>query len=719
MDEKSRILVLEPDEQLATAVRDALREVAPQAIVDLAKSLGEAQQVAGNSRPDLFVLDVDATYDLGQEFLLDLRTSHPHARAIILTATHLAAARERVAGLGAIHFLEKPFPHADFVDLVQAMLQPTGRRGGGEKFQGTLSELHIADIIQLKCMSGQTAGIEFTAPDGKKARVFFENGQVRHATAAGKEGLAAFNELMSWKGGAISEVATDSSPRTIDLDWQVLLMEAAHHTDEAGEKKRVSLTKQAAATKRRILVIDDSLMLLSFVRDVLTEANYEVTSAPNATEGLKQAAKTSPDLILLDYILPDMKGDEVVERLSEKKATSNARVLYMSGLGTDLGPETIAHPNVIGVLNKPFTSDLLIETVESHLPKSADESGANAAPENEASKPAGAESAAAAESTIIPPETFAETAAAPASAPATAEEDEWWSAPQTSSGWSQPRGSASVAASAPEDEAGLPNESVTHGAYFCGDTRFFSLNWALQAIEQQKLSGTLRLFWDRDPVDLLTENGEVVLVTTRDADAYCADSPITLTNVDQGRIDAAREQQRATGRPMFLTLAQDQSILQEPAVQLVQHYGQKLFAQMWTAPRVRFMFEPGPLPDYARDLSREGDIDNWALATLRAVQLPDLGRQADYDGASIPAYTKHGFERVQNLKLTVAEAQFASQFNGARPIQQIAKNLRLDFKFARLTLFRFLVLEIVECWPPATETRSEKKGFLSRFGIGD
>lgn len=718
MDEKARILVLEPEEQLATAIKDALREVAPNAIVDLAKSLGEAQQSAGDSRPDLFVLDVDSTFDLGQEFLLDLRTSHPNARAIILTATHLAAARERVAGLGAIHFLEKPFPHTDFVDLVQALLQPSGRRGG-EKFQGTLSELHIADIIQLKCMSGQTSGIEFTAPDGKKARVFFENGQVRHASAAGKEGLDAFNELMSWKGGAISEVATDSPPRTIDIDWQVLLMEAAHHMDEAGAKK--SLTNRKSQAKQRVLVIDDSLMLLSFVRDVLTEANYHVTTAANAADGLKQALKASPDLILLDYVLPDMKGDEVVQRLNESDASSSARVLYMSGLGTDLQPDAAAHPNVIGVLNKPFTSDLLIETVESHMPKSSEENSAGAVPEREASIGEEIETAPATttEANFMPQENFTEAPVTPVAAPAAPAEDEWWSAPQSSPAWTPPAANDFGSTSPAVEDASLPNESVTHGAYFCGDTRFFSLNWALQAIAKEKLSGALRLFWEREPVDLLAENGQVVLVTTRDADAYCADSPITLTNVDSGRIDAARAQQRATGCPMFLTLAQEQAILQEPALQLVQHYGQKLFAQLWTARRVRFMFEAATLPEYARELPRESDIDNWALATLRSVQLQDLNPDTEYSAAYIPAYTKDGYERVQNLKLTVAEAQFASQFNGVRSVQQIAKNLRLDVKFARLTLFRFLALEIVECWPPSAEAKTEKKGFLSRFGIGE
>src|SRR2546428_1294228 len=263
-----RILVLEPDEQLASAILTALREVAPAAVIDVAHSLEEAQRLVLGAKPELFVLDVAATYDLGQEFLYDLRTSHSNARAIIRTAVHLAAARERAAGLGAIHFLEKPFPHADFVDLVQALLRPSSKQDS-EKFQGTLSDLHMADIIQLKCMSGATAAIEFTAPTGEKARVFFENGQVRHATAPGKEGIEAFNEIVTWKGGTISEISAGSSPRTINLDWQVLLMEAMRKVDEAaGIAPGARHSQGGPSSNRKVLVIDDSLMLLSFVKEM-------------------------------------------------------------------------------------------------------------------------------------------------------------------------------------------------------------------------------------------------------------------------------------------------------------------------------------------------------------------------------------------------------------------------------------------------------------------
>ncbi len=122
------------------------------------------------------------------------------------------------------------------------------------------------------------------------------------------------------------------------------------------------------------------------------------------------------------------------------------------------------------------------------------------------------------------------------------------------------------------------------------------------------------------------------------------------------------------------------------------------------------------MPEYAQSFPTDDDVDHWALGTLRFIQSQELGKAAEYDPASIPAYTRDGFERVQRLRLTVAEAQFASQFNGSRSIAQIAKNLRLDLKFARLTLFRFRALEIVECWPPAAVgAKPEKRGVFGRI----
>ncbi len=751
-----RVLVLAPDEQLANAIRIALQEAAPQAQVEIGRTVEEAQQLVVNLRPDLFVLDVDAIHDLGQEFLYDLRTSHPNARAIVLTGAHLTLSRERAAGLGAIHFLEKPFPHGDFVDLVGALLQPDGGAPEGEKFQGTLSDLHIADIIQLKCMSGATSVLEFTGPRGEKARVFFENGQVRHATAPGKEGIEAFNEIVNWKGGMISEVqGAAESPRSIDLDWQILLMEAVRKIDEtaSAEAENAAAAPGQPPALRKILVIDDSVMLLNFVKEILTEANYEVTASATAEEGLGAAANDTPHLVLLDYVLPDMKGDEVLARLLANPSTARVPVVYMSGFGADLPSDPQQSGNVIGSLSKPFTSELLLQTVEKHMPKDTGDIQQAPAPEAPAQldEPAPYQSEQSIEqgwasvdfadapvANALPDVddtmNVAPTELATIEAAAGGGSEPWWEAPAAPQPWTDaPNETWASEQNAQPDEQyaapaaeqySTPAEAVIvqapaeiGNAFFCGDTSFFSLNWALHTIAAQKLTGTLRAYWNREPVELLASGGTILFATTRDPELYCAEAPITLVNIDEAHTARARQEQRETSCPLFITLSQEGLIIREPAVQLVQHYGQKLFAQLWTAPLVRFMFEQSEqLPAYADGIPAEEDVDHWALSTLRFIQFGELGNRADYDSNSIPAYTRDGFERVQRLRLTVAEAQFASQFNGVRSIAQIAKNLRLDVKFARLTLFRFIALEIVECWPPAVVgAKPEKRGMFGRM----
>jgi Domain of unknown function (DUF4388) len=286
--------------------------------------------------------------------------------------------------------------------------------------------------------------------------------------------------------------------------------------------------------------------------------------------------------------------------------------------------------------------------------------------------------------------------------------DNWWSASELEPDWAQPATEATDTEVIPKKEPG------TADVYFCGHTSLFPLNRALQAIAKERLTGVLRSFWDKEPIELLARDGEIVFVTTRDPDLYCSETPPLLANIDVVKVDRARDQQKENGTPFFLTLAREESIALDAATELMRHYGQTLFSEVWTAPRAWIMFEKNAdlLSDVA-DIPGEPNVRDWALETLRLVQNPD--QPPSFEPTSIPAYTKNGFERVQKLKLTSDEAQFASQFNGARSVQQIAKNLRLDLKSARQLLFRFLALEIVECWPASTAAKPEQQSFFQRL----
>jgi hypothetical protein len=286
--------------------------------------------------------------------------------------------------------------------------------------------------------------------------------------------------------------------------------------------------------------------------------------------------------------------------------------------------------------------------------------------------------------------------------------DDWWQASPPTSDWAEP------VSGPPAPEAAQARDSGTANVYFCGRTNLFPLNLAIRAIGKDNLTGLLRASWDHEPVDVLARDGEIVLATSRDPDFYCSDTPSLLANVDPDVIANAREQQKQNGTPFLLTLARNESIDRQAALELVRHYGQTLFSQLWSAPNVWIMFEKNAdLLSGFGDVTGDPDVDDWSLETLRLVQNPD--QLAAFDPASIPAYTREGFDRVQKLKLTSDEAQFASQFNGARSVQQIAKNLRLDLKSARQLLSRFVALQIIECWPASTAAKPESKPGIGRL----
>ena len=141
-------------------------------------------------------------------------------------------------------------------------------------------------------------------------------------------------------------------------------------------------------------------------------------------------------------------------------------------------------------------------------------------------------------------------------------QESWWEAPAAPSPWADTP-PAPVTEHASLDPFAVSTGSSaditadTGNAYFCGDTTFFSLNWALHTISNQKLTGTFRCFWNQEPVEILARDGRIILATTRDPELYCPEAPITLVNIDEDRVEHARQQQRDTGRPLFVSLAQE------------------------------------------------------------------------------------------------------------------------------------------------------------------
>ncbi len=82
----------------------------------------------------------------------------------------------------------------------------------------------------------------------------------------------------------------------------------------------------------KILIVDDSAFSRNLIKKIVESGGHEVIgSAANGTEALELFNRLDPDLIALDYLLPDINGDAVLERILQQDA--GARVIIISGSG--------------------------------------------------------------------------------------------------------------------------------------------------------------------------------------------------------------------------------------------------------------------------------------------------------------------------------------------------------------------------------------------------
>ena len=124
-------------------------------------------------------------------------------------------------------------------------------------------------------------------------------------------------------------------------------------------------------SEHTILVIDDSATIRKLVDTHLSPMGYRVVLAPNAEEGIKLAGEIEPDLILLDHQLPGTTGYDVCCKLVESHSLSGIPVVISSTLRKKAYAEYIDLDNVVDMLPKPYTEELLRTTVANALETAA------------------------------------------------------------------------------------------------------------------------------------------------------------------------------------------------------------------------------------------------------------------------------------------------------------------------------------------------------------
>lgn len=83
----------------------------------------------------------------------------------------------------------------------------------------------------------------------------------------------------------------------------------------------------------KILLIDDDQALVTIFSAALNKGGYETVTAPDGKSGLEKAKSEKPEMILLDQVLPDIPGNEVLRQLKTDPQTQNIPVSMLSNFG--------------------------------------------------------------------------------------------------------------------------------------------------------------------------------------------------------------------------------------------------------------------------------------------------------------------------------------------------------------------------------------------------
>lgn len=115
---------------------------------------------------------------------------------------------------------------------------------------------------------------------------------------------------------------------------------------------------------KNILVVDDEKTIIDLIKFRLEKEKYNITTALGGKEALEVAKNTDFDLVILDIMMPEMDGYQVLEELRKIGKQSKTPVMFLTAKNTDGDVWEGWQSGVDYYVTKPFTGDELLRAVK-------------------------------------------------------------------------------------------------------------------------------------------------------------------------------------------------------------------------------------------------------------------------------------------------------------------------------------------------------------------
>jgi CheY-like chemotaxis protein len=196
-----------------------------------AQNHSQALALLAKLRVDVVVLDIGMPVMDGIQFLGLLGRTHPSQQVAMLTGLATDENRRICLESGAALFLEKPVARDGFATVFAALDALAGVQPQGG-FRGMMRRVGLQEVLQMECLGRKSSVLEIFT--GKvRGRIFICDGAIVHADSGALQGEVALYGLLALRGGEFNLLPFIEPPRrTIEGQWESLLMEAARLNDE-------------------------------------------------------------------------------------------------------------------------------------------------------------------------------------------------------------------------------------------------------------------------------------------------------------------------------------------------------------------------------------------------------------------------------------------------------------------------------------------------------
>src|SRR5262245_30053313 len=127
------------------------------------------------------------------------------------------------------------------------------------------------------------------------------------------------------------------------------------------------LSPTAGLSKSLVLVVDDISKNLQVVGTLLRKEGYRIVPATSGAQALERVRAETPDLILLDLMMPEMDGLEVCRRLKADSATRSIPVIFLTASNEMEHLVSAFEVGAVDYVTKPFNPPELLARVRTHL----------------------------------------------------------------------------------------------------------------------------------------------------------------------------------------------------------------------------------------------------------------------------------------------------------------------------------------------------------------